>query len=211
MVATAVAISPVSEEDIRLLDLHLMSARPEKHRERIRVQREGHGVYLVARHGGVPVGHLLLLWIGAHLEPMASQLRGCPHIEDLYVHPVYRSQGVGSRLLAVAESLAEERGYGRVGLGVGIDNPRARSLYERTGFRDSMLGPYRHGSAYVDAGGRQRFGSEVDIYMVKELSSPHLRPRERESAPGRLALLLAPIALVALLSLGLLRWPGHRG
>ena len=56
------------------------------------------------------------------------------HLEFLAVSPVARSRGVGSRLLQRADEIARERGMERVTLEVIASNPRARALYERSGF-----------------------------------------------------------------------------
>lgn len=74
---------PLAEEDIELLDHHLPFGRPDKHRERFGKQQEGKVVYLVARHGNLPIGQAQLRWDGSPDEPMASRLHSCPEIEDL--------------------------------------------------------------------------------------------------------------------------------
>ncbi len=59
------------------------------------------------------------------------------NIHDLAVHPDYRSKGVGSALLHHVESAARSSGCGFVTLEVDDENPRARKLYKRFGFKDS--------------------------------------------------------------------------
>ena len=54
--------------------------------------------------------------------------------------------------------LVRNSGYDRVGLSVGVDNPRARALYERHGFRDLGLAPFLISGAW---------GSQTVVYMVK--------------------------------------------
>ena len=88
---------------------------------------QGEALYLVATRAGLPVGHVLLRWSGSPHEPMASRLGNCPHIEDLFVRPDCRSNGIGSQLLATAEELARQQGHFRIGLGVAVGNHRARS------------------------------------------------------------------------------------
>lgn len=56
-------------------------------------------------------------------------------IDGICVTRAYRSQGVGSKLLAALYREASERGYGSIRLDVIRDNFRARALYERQGFR----------------------------------------------------------------------------
>lgn len=56
-------------------------------------------------------------------------------IEFLAVAPEARGKGVGGVLLTFAEQLARVRGHDRVTLEVVDSNPRAKALYERSGFR----------------------------------------------------------------------------
>lgn len=56
-------------------------------------------------------------------------------IEFLAVAPEARGQGVGGVLLTFAQQLAKVRGRERVTLEVIDSNPRAKALYERSGFR----------------------------------------------------------------------------
>ncbi len=163
-------IRPVEEGDISLLEQSIpASTPPEKHRQRFDLQQQGRVVYLVAWQNGLPVGHGLLKWNGTEDEPMASRLRDCPDVEDLFVSPELRSKGIGSQLLATAEDLARQQGYRHIGLGVAIDNPRAHALYLRHGYRDSGFGQYPHRVFYVDGQGRHHWRIEICVYLVKEL------------------------------------------
>lgn len=55
-------------------------------------------------------------------------------VENLYVRPEYRSEGVGSELLAAAEQRLDERGADTVALNVMADNEAARQFYRRHGY-----------------------------------------------------------------------------
>jgi ribosomal protein S18 acetylase RimI-like enzyme len=164
-----VEIRPIVADELRPLELHFNFdwASPGKHRDRLVTQQAGEAVYLLAWDRDLPVGHALLKWNGATDEPMVSGLSDCPDVEDLFVGSEYRSRGIGSRLLDAAESLAVGKGYSRIGLGVSIDNARARSLYERRGYEDSEFGEYRVGDRYVDRDGRERSWEEVCRYLIK--------------------------------------------
>lgn len=164
-----VEIRPFAEEEIPILEQHLRSGPANRHRQRYRLQQEGDGYCLVAWHDGLPVGHGIISWSGSPDEPMASQLRDCPDIEDMFVLPEYRSRGIGSQLLAALERLARQFGYFRVGLGVAINNVRAWDLYRRQGYQDSGFGEYPHYTTYIDDQGRMRSRIETCIYLIKEL------------------------------------------
>ena len=58
----------------------------------------------------------------------------CTHIADIVVAPEARGRGIGEMLLARAEQWARARGHSLLSLNVFIENARARTLYERTGF-----------------------------------------------------------------------------
>ena len=163
------AIRPLAEEELPLLEQFPSGGLREKHPGRLPCQASGEAVYLVAWDGGLPVGHLLLKWGGAGAEPMASRLRDCPDVEDFTVRPEYRSRGVGTRLLDMAEGLARERGFARIGLSVGLENTRARALYERRGYADAGLGEHTVRWPYIDREGQRQWGEERCVYLVKAL------------------------------------------
>lgn len=55
-------------------------------------------------------------------------------IDELFVLPEARSQGVGARLLAAAEAALAARGCVRLQLQLGVTNSAARAFYERRGY-----------------------------------------------------------------------------
>ncbi|MFD8598997.1 GNAT family N-acetyltransferase [Kitasatospora sp. NPDC059646] len=60
---------------------------------------------------------------------------GAGTLWQLGVHPALRSCGIGTFLVRSAEHRIATRGLTRAELGVEDDNPRARALYERLGYR----------------------------------------------------------------------------
>ena len=166
----AVDVRPVTRRDVLLLEVHLPFGVPEKHADRSARQENGRVVYLIAWYNGGPIGHALLKWQGAEEDQVASVLQGtCPDVEDLFVLESFRSQGVGRQILEAAERLARERGSGHIGLSVGVNNPRARALYERQGYRDAGLGPLHEHLEYLDASGRRQTWDETCVYLIKSL------------------------------------------
>ena len=101
---------------------------------------------------------------------MRSSLVRCPDIEDLFVSPEHRSLGVGTALLGRVEQLARQKRYAQIGLGVAIENLRARSLYMRNGYVDSGLGEYETGGIYIGKDGREKTWRETCDYLVKYLA-----------------------------------------
>lgn len=81
---------------------------------------------MTATEGGVPVGHLLLRWLGEDRRVMRA---GC-----IVLDPARRGRGDGKAMLHLAVSEAKERHHARVlTLGVFADNAPARRCYEAMG------------------------------------------------------------------------------
>jgi ribosomal protein S18 acetylase RimI-like enzyme len=56
------------------------------------------------------------------------------YLEELYVVPHLRGQGIGTAMMERAMDLARDRGATRMDLGTSTDDTAARALYERLGF-----------------------------------------------------------------------------
>ena len=63
------------------------------------------------------------------------------HLEELYVVPDRRGQGLGRALLEAAMERARERGAAHIDLGTSEDDVAARTLYESAGFTNREGGP----------------------------------------------------------------------
>jgi ribosomal protein S18 acetylase RimI-like enzyme len=61
-------------------------------------------------------------------------------LDELYVAPEFRGQGIGSALLAGVETLAQERGAELVEINVDGNDVRARRFYERHGYANCEPG-----------------------------------------------------------------------
>jgi GNAT superfamily N-acetyltransferase len=160
----AVEVRELSEGDLLALQEHMPSAH---HPYRAATHESGAATFLLAWNDGKPVGYLLLKWAGADEEIVHRLIGNCPELNAITVAVEVRSRGIGTTLIAEAERRVRARGISRVGLAVGLDNPRARALYERLGFS-----AWKHGSFKVtweapgDPSGRE---SETCIYLVKPL------------------------------------------
>lgn len=168
-----VEIRPLAPEELGLVERHIAFdwGAPAKHRERLARQRGGEVVYLIAWNLDLPIGHVLLVWGGTTDEPVRTQLADCADLQDLFVAPECRRRGVGSRLLDEAEALVTQRGLHRLGLGAAVDNPDARRLYQRKGFRDAGFGEYPTGGVYIDRDGSEQPWEEICEYMIKQMGS----------------------------------------
>jgi GNAT superfamily N-acetyltransferase len=93
-------------------------------------------IVLVAEQRGEIVGYVY-----AAVEPLSwKDLRDeCGFIHDLLVTDAARGQGGGEGLLNAAIQWLQERGMPRVVLGTAAQNVGARRLFERRGFRPTMV------------------------------------------------------------------------
>jgi ribosomal protein S18 acetylase RimI-like enzyme len=90
------------------------------------------------------------------------------YIYGFRIKPDYRQQGLGRRMLSVAEIDLKERNFKSVTLNVGQDNPHARRLYERLGYQVVSSDPgVWH---YIDHQGNRRDVHEPAWRMEKQLA-----------------------------------------
>jgi GNAT superfamily N-acetyltransferase len=116
-------------------------------------QEAGGSTLLVAWDGDVPLGSGQL------------DLRGdVPELRNLQVQESARGRGIGTAIMRAAE---ERIAPGRLAVGVALDNPRARAMYERLGYRGTgELTTTTY--AYVDDAGVTREATETDERLVKQ-------------------------------------------
>ena len=80
-------------------------------------------------------------YVYAGLEPMSwKELRGpAAFIHDVMIEEEAQGRGAGSALIDAAIAWARERGAARVMLWTAERNTKAQRLFERTGFRRTMV------------------------------------------------------------------------
>lgn len=118
--------------------------------------RAGRSTVLVALRENTPLGVAQLIH------------RAIPEVCNVGVPEEHRGPGIGTALMREAERRA--RPARRLRLGVGVDNPRARRLYERLGYRllgEQVTTTYE----FVDAEGVRRSATETDETMEKDLTA----------------------------------------
>lgn len=162
--------------DIRPLEkaeLHRFQFFPfgtmETHRKRFEMQQIGKLVFLVAWWDDLPVGQVLLNWIGGDASGVPPQMRPSPEVSSLFVTKSYRRTGIATRLLEVAEHMTYAHGYNEMGLCVAETNAGAQKLYAQRGYSDSGWPPYLARGVYTDSSGSRREWEEKRLYLVKVL------------------------------------------
>lgn len=130
-----IEIKLCSEADLALLNKSIPA--PGYHEKRFAEQEAGKSSYLIAWQNGVPVGHLNLKWKGSDQPDVSKFIPGIPELNAIGVWPPEkRSQGIGRQLIDKAEAMVKGKGYKQVALAVGLDNPRAKELYGKLGYKD---------------------------------------------------------------------------
>jgi len=116
----------------------IMTPHPERGYGRFLVSQldDPESVVLVAERTGVVVGYVY-----ASLEPMSwKELRdACGFIHDVYVDEPARGNGVGAVLVRGAIAWLRDQGAPRVILGSAAKNVTAQRLFDRLGFRSTMI------------------------------------------------------------------------
>ncbi|HEX7245325.1 MAG TPA: GNAT family N-acetyltransferase [Solirubrobacterales bacterium] len=86
------------------------------------------GSILGAWRDGELLGYACLYWTFSSLIPAETVL-----MNDLYVVPEARGQGIGRALIEVSAAVARERGAAQLTWMTAQDNERAQRLYDATG------------------------------------------------------------------------------
>lgn len=96
------------------------------------------GLILVLKEEGAMIGMVNLLFT-------ISTFLGSPValLEDMIIRPAHRGKGGGTLLLQAAMQNAAERGCRRITLLTDGSNAQAREFYEKMGFVESTMVPYR--------------------------------------------------------------------
>jgi GNAT superfamily N-acetyltransferase len=95
--------------------------------------------------------------------------KNIPEINDLYVVPEYRKNGIGKRLLNKCERFVSGK-YDNIGLGVGLykDYGNAQRLYTKNGYALDGNGLIYNG-AKVEPGKSVVVDDDLLIYLYKKL------------------------------------------
>ncbi len=86
------------------------------------------GLLLGAWHGDEPLGYACLYWHFTSLVPAETVL-----MNDLFVAPAARGQGIGRALIEASADIARSRGAHHLEWATAPDNETAQRLYDATG------------------------------------------------------------------------------
>ncbi|HEY1485028.1 MAG TPA: GNAT family N-acetyltransferase [Micromonosporaceae bacterium] len=147
--------------------------QPDYFADRLGRSRHKLGDVLVAYVDDVPVGDVYL-WCEPFEEPeLRAMYPDAPMLNHLEVWPPWQGRGIGTQLVHAAEDAARERGYDILVLLVGLDNPRAKALYERLGYLDWGGGPIVTRWTEPDGEGGIRYATLTVDTLIRSLVAPH--------------------------------------
>jgi ribosomal protein S18 acetylase RimI-like enzyme len=152
----ALAVDDLRHDDLALLvwsgsPLHIESIRTALTRV-----PSGEVEYLVVRApDGVPIAKGGL----EHADP-----HGPGKLWQLATHPELQGLGIGTHLVGALETRVRARGIESAWLGVEVNNPRARALYERLGYE--AFAEEMDGWQTEDANGR-RYWKETRMTLMR--------------------------------------------
>jgi hypothetical protein len=117
-----------------------------------------------------------------HERHFAGQLSGIQTLVVAWMHGQTGGEAVGTCLMRTSERLARLRGARWLGLGVGVDNPKAAALYERLGYvRTGIVARSEYG--FVDDNRVEQHAVEWDEYMVMDVEVASASPlKDREGS-----------------------------
>lgn len=173
--ALKVRIRPCVKHDLPTLEwFGLFSAQRGIIEATFERHQRGEAIMLVAEANGVPSAQI---WIDLDRKDLDST----GVLWALRVFPTLQNRGVGSRLMAAAEQILRQRGFGWAELTVEKDNSAALRLYERLGYR--LVGEARAGSIRTAPDDSPASGENHQWVMRKPLA-PEAPPRQRQAHPG---------------------------
>jgi GNAT superfamily N-acetyltransferase len=151
---TVLSVVELQPSQVAYVDRYLPLSRLDQ-------QIDEGSTYLIAWDDDRPVGHAHIAWVGTHL--------GVPEIQDVFVLPEHRRQGIAAQLTHAAEREARVRGWERISLSVSQDgNVAARSLYAKLGYVDAAVDPVRV-SGVITLRGSPFEVDDTLVYLTKPL------------------------------------------
>lgn len=164
----ALRVREVEPGDLARLERDLPSGPAQVHRAHLRSVQTGATTYLAARERGQARGTGVIRWSGPVGQRARSRYAEVPEIAHLQVGERHSGKGVGSAIIAAAESMIAGRSHAQAAVGVDRENPRARALYLRLGYRPTGLIDTL-GYTWVDPEGVKHPEVEHIELLVKQL------------------------------------------
>jgi ribosomal protein S18 acetylase RimI-like enzyme len=123
----------------------------------------------VAMASARPIGVGAVTWSGPRSVEVAALHPNCAEIFNLGVEAAWQGRGVGGLLLQHLEARARSRSCDAIGLGVGVENSRAYSLYLRHGYRPVAPAQYADRWERVGTDGHREVHAEICVFLRKDV------------------------------------------
>jgi ribosomal protein S18 acetylase RimI-like enzyme len=166
------AIRPVEERDLPELEwdgayIHFRRLFRQAYED----MRIGTRQLLMMEHKttGEMIGQVFIQWTSSDPRYADGAKRG--YLYALRIKPAFQNRGLGTRILEAAEEELRRRGMNTASIGVEKNNPRARALYERRGYRIIADDPGRW--SYIDHEGSIQEVLEPAWLMEKRIHEGH--------------------------------------
>jgi ribosomal protein S18 acetylase RimI-like enzyme len=164
---SSVRIRTAAEEDLPALEWNGEYAHFRRlYQDIFRSSKRGEAVLWVAELEDQEIIGQLFVQLNSARPELADGIRRA-YIYGFRVQAAYQGRGVGTRMMQAAEGDLLQRGYQLVTLNVNRDNPGARRLYERLGYR--VVAAEEGRWSYVDDRGQRREVHEPAWRMEKKL------------------------------------------
>lgn len=170
-------VRKLRREELERFQAGLPAWNGTEYERRLASQERGLAVQLVAWIGDDAVGKAMVVFPGHEEWSPSAYREGCPEIRDLEVAPAWTRRGIGTVLIVAAEAEVRRGGFGRIGLGVGLEPSyaAARSMYQGLGYR-TVHGPFIAAALLEGDDGRPIPVAGVCMYLVKDLAGPGPQP-----------------------------------
>jgi GNAT superfamily N-acetyltransferase len=165
-----IRVRDAEEADVPALAAIKADGSEALHRDRLRDAQDTGFRYFVLLADQEILGFACLVIRRPAYWSDADNTQHLPQIVDLRVKESQCGQGYGSDFVRATERIASEAGYGQLYISVEpLNNPRAYALYQRLGYQQVQLEPYRKVWEFTDSEGKVRRGEDWVVDMVKQL------------------------------------------
>ncbi len=162
-VSLNIVIRPCREEDLPSLEWYgLFGAHRELIASMFERHLRGEAIMLIVEANGVASGQ-------AWIDLDRLQADGTAFLWAVRIFPCIQNLGLGGRLLRICEQLVRDRGFRRIEATVEQNNPGAKRLYERLGYREEAIVTTEH---MVSTPGWHEEGETTRQWLLRKRLAP---------------------------------------
>ena len=164
-----ITIRKVTEQDLPALEMDGMFTHFRRvYTRALEEQKQGMRLLLIAESSAMVVGRLFILLSSTDKRIADGKERA--YLYSFFVHPSYRHEGLGTRMMQYIENLLQANGISFVTIAVAKDNEGALRIYKRLKYDILRESPGQWD--YIDHEGKRQQVNEPCYILGKQLSSP---------------------------------------